>query len=357
MGNRVIDRSAVTLIPQLDDADRQIVAALQLNGRASWRSIAAALDASESTVTRRGQQLLADRTVAVTGVLDHLRCGLGISVYVRLRAKPGRALAVARAVAAHPRPRFVTVTTGSFDVTAEVVVPHHRDILQVIGEFEGVMDDVVETESMLVIRKFSAFEEWVPATVAGAATDALRSGRDVVEYDHRTWTEPERLTATDLAIAAVLAGDGRASYATIAQRVETSESTVARRVESLVERGCLRFRTLFETPVLGYDVEFILWLTVDPAHVEEVGERLAKHPATRYVAAATGRHSLILQGVLPGYGDLYPYTTEVVSQLPGVQSADLTLQVQALKRAWTPIDDDGRPRPQEPPELLPAPAP
>ena len=63
--------------------------ALQVNGRASWRKLATALDVSESTVTRRGQQLLADRRVAVTGVLDHLRCGLGISVHLRLRARPG----------------------------------------------------------------------------------------------------------------------------------------------------------------------------------------------------------------------------------------------------------------------------
>ncbi|MGA9750004.1 MAG: Lrp/AsnC family transcriptional regulator, partial [Nocardioides sp.] len=101
----------MTAFPQLDAVDRHIVAALQLNGRASWRKIASALGTSESTVTRRGQQLLADRAVAVVGVLDHLRCGLGISVYVRLRARPGRVLAVARAVAAHPRPRFVSVLT------------------------------------------------------------------------------------------------------------------------------------------------------------------------------------------------------------------------------------------------------
>lgn len=336
----------MTSFPRLDSVDRQVVAALQLNGRASWRKVATALGTSESTVTRRGQQLLTERVVAVTGVLDHLRCGLGISIYVRLRARPGRALAVARAVAAHPRPRFVAVMTGTFDVAAEVVVPHHRDVLRVLDELEG-LDDVVETESMVVIRKFSAFEEWNPSTLGGGAVDVLRAGAEVTDYAHRDWTEPEQLTETEFAIARVLAEDGRATYATIANRVGTSESTAARRVESLVQRGCLRFRTVFESPVLGYDVEFLLWLAVEPAHVDEVGERLAKHPATRYVSAATGRHTLILQGVLPGYGDLYPYTTEVIGQLPGVQSADLTLQVQGLKRAWVPIDDDGRPRPEE----------
>lgn len=336
----------MTTFPQIDAADRQIVAALQLNGRASWRTIATALGTSESTVTRRGQQLLNDRVVAVTGVLDHLRCGLGISIYLRLQARPGRALAVARALADHPRPRFVAVMTGSFDVAAEVVVEHHRDIMQVINELNSI-DDVVETESMVVIRKFSAFEEWDPSTLGGHAVDVLRSSGEVTDYAHREWTEPESLTDQEFAIARVLAENGRATYATIAQRVGTSESTVARRVESLVGRGCLRFRTVFESPVVGYDVEYLLWLAVDPVHIDEVGERLAKHPATRYVAASTGRHNLILQGVLPGYGDLYPYTTEVIGQLPGLQSADLTLQVQALKRAWVPISGDGRPHPQE----------
>ncbi|MFD1533198.1 hypothetical protein [Pseudonocardia aurantiaca] len=33
------------------------------------------------------------------------------------------------------------------------------------------------------------------------------------------------------------------------------ESTAARRVESLVRRGCLRFRALFDSTLLGLDVE------------------------------------------------------------------------------------------------------
>ncbi|MFI5614482.1 Lrp/AsnC family transcriptional regulator [Amycolatopsis sp. NPDC051903] len=327
----------------MSEADRRIVAALQVNGRASWRKVATALDVAESTVTRRGQQLLADRVVAVTGVLDHLRCGLGISVYMRLRMRPGHTPRVARAVAGSPKARFVTVLTGTFDVAAEVVVERHHDIVDVINAFEAI-DNVVDIESLVVIRKFSAFEEWLPATLSARAVDVLRAGSEVTDYAHRAWTEPEQLTEQEFAIADVLAGNGRATYATIAARTGVSESTAGRRVESLVERGCLRFRTVFEPPVLGYAVEYLLWLSVDPAQLEEVGMILAKHPASRYVAAATGPHNLIVQGVLPGYGDLYPYTTDVVGRLRGLRSADLAMQVQVLKRAWVPVDDDGKPR-------------
>jgi DNA-binding Lrp family transcriptional regulator len=332
--------------PALDELDQHIVMALQLNGRASWKQIAKALGATESTVTRRGQQLLTGRAVAVTGVLDHLRCGLGISIYMRFRARPGRALELARAVAALPTARFVTLTIGSFDVTAEVVVSSHRDVMSVVGRLERI-EDVVEAQSMFVIRKFSAFEEWQPGGFDEAATTVLRSGGAVTDYAHRDWVEPEQLTPQEFEIAGVLASDGRATYATVAARTGISESTAARRIESLVARGCLRFRTVFESPVIGYDVEFLLWLTVEPQRLDEVGEMVAKQPSTRYVSASTGRTNLIVQGVLPSHGDLYRYTTHAIGELPGVVSADLTLQVQTLKRAWVPIDDNGRPSPKE----------
>ena len=239
----------MTSIGAIGQLDRRIIAALQLNGRASWKQVATAVGATESTVARRGQQLLDSGVVVVTGVLDHLRCGLGISLQVRLRCRPGTANVVAEALAALDVTRFVAVVTGSADVAAEFVVPHHRDV------------------------------------------------------------------------AAVLAADGRASYAQIAAAVGVSDSTAARRVESLIRRGCLRFRTVFDAALIGLDVEFLQWLTVEPGELENVGAQLAKQGSTRYVSATTGRFNLCLYGVLPGYGDLYHYMTAVVGALPGVRAA------------------------------------
>ena len=138
----------------------------------------------------------------------------------------------------------------------------------------------------------------------------------------------------------MLAADGRASYSQIAAAVGVSDSTAARRVESLVRRGCLRFRTVFEATLIGLDVEFLQWLTVEPGELENVGAQLAKQGSTRYVSATTGRFNLCLHGVLPGYGDLYHYMTAVVGALPGVHTADMTLQARTLKRAWVPIGTD-----------------
>lgn len=326
---------------RLDELDRRIVAALQLNGRASWKKVAAAVDARESTVARRGQQLIESRVVGVTGVLDHLRCGLGISLLMRTRCRPGRANAVAEDLARLPVARFVSVVSGSADVVAEIVVRRHQDVARVLGEDLPRPDDIVETESMVVVRKFLAFEEWDTGLLAPTARTTLRSESPPVT-DHRAWHETEQLSEQEFAIAGVLAADGRATYSQIAAAVGISESTAARRVESLVSRGCLRLRTLFETPVLGLDVNFMQWLSVEPSELENVGTLLAKEPSTRYVSATTGRFNLCLHGVLPSYGELYDYLTKVVGALPGVHAADMTLQARTLKRAWVRIAEDGR---------------
>jgi DNA-binding Lrp family transcriptional regulator len=329
----------VRIIGTVGDLDRRIVAALQLNGRATWKQVAAAVEATESTVARRGQQLLDSGIVGVTGMLDHLRCGLGISLQVRLRCRPGTSVAVAEALAGLPSTRFVTVVAGSADVAAEFVVPHHRDVATVLVENLPRPHDIVDTEAMVVVRKFVASEEWDTGLLGPDAVALLRPDGGRVE--HGEWHAPEQLTEQEFAIARVLAVDGRASYAQIAAAVGVSDSTAARRVESLVRRGCLRFRALFEASVLGFDVEFLQWLTVEPAELENVGAQLAKHGSTRYVSATAGRFNLCLHGVLPGYGDLYHYMTDVVGALPGVRAADLTLQARTLKRAWVRIAPDG----------------
>jgi len=102
----------------------------------------------------------------------------------------------------------------------------------------------------------------------------------------------------------------------VAAAVGISESTAARRVESLARRGCLRFRTVFDTALLGMDVEFMHWFAVEPGELSSVGAHLAKLRSTQYVSATTGRFNLCLHGVLPGYGDLYHYMTESSVRCP-----------------------------------------
>jgi DNA-binding Lrp family transcriptional regulator len=321
--------------------DQRIIAALQLDGRASWGAVARHVGSSESTVLRRVSQLAERGSLRVIGVVDVLRCGLGVPVLVRLRCRPGTADAVAAAVAARPEARFVTVLTGSVDCAAELVLPTHQDIGRLVINDLPAREHVVDSETLAVMRTFTSAHDWDSGLLDADAVRELR-GDDVRPFEEQFWERtPEVLDELELAVVAALGEDGRMSFKELARRIGTSESTAARRVDSLVRRGCLRFRTLAEPEVLGYAVEFMLWLSVVPAHLDEAGQQLAAHPSTKYLSASTGPFNLVGQIVLRHYGELYRYTTEVVGALPGLRTADITLQLRTLKRAWVPTPTAG----------------
>lgn len=337
----------VAVVDKGRELDRRVVAALQLNGRASWGAIAKHVGASESTVLRRVGQLTDSGQLRVIGVVDVLRCGLGVPVLIRFRCRPGSENEVAAALAARPETRYASVLAGSADCVAEVVLATHEDIgAMVLGGLPDG-DHVLESETLAVMRTFTSAHDWDSGVLGPDAVRDLR-GAGIRPFEEQFWERPpERLDELEVAIAAALGQDGRMSFKELSRHVGASESTVARRVDSLVRRGCLRFRTLAEPEILGFAVEFMLWLSVLPSGLDQAGQQLAAHPGTKYLSATTGRFNLVGQIVLRHYGELYRHTTDVVGALPGLQAADVTLQVSTLKRAWTPTPESVIPSPLE----------
>lgn len=322
--------------PHLDGLDRRILGALQLDGRASWQTIGRAVGTSESTAQRRYNALVASGAARVIGVIDVLRCGLGIPVLIRANTAPGKAADVADRLAARPEARFVALLTGGADAVAELVVPDHAALTQMLTQGLPDLEDITRTETLTVMRTFTSAHDWDPHMLEPDATTLLRP-RPVHPFEDQIWEQPpDQLDDLELAIAATLGEDGRAPLRQVATQVGTSESTAGRRIESMVARGCLRFRTVVEPILLGFTVEFMLWVDVAPADLEQAGRQLAAHPATKYLSATTGRFNLCAQVSLRHFSDLYPFTTDVIGALPGVRRAETTMQLDSLKRAWVP---------------------
>lgn len=322
----------------VDEVDRAVVAALQLDGRAPWHQVARAAGISEATVKRRAARLEEAGLLRVIGVVDVLRCGLGVPVLMRVRCRPGMSTEVAERIAALPEARFVCVVTGTADCVAEMVVPSPRDFVRLLVGDLRRLDGVIETETLAVMRTFISNHDWDPGLLDAEATKAAGLGGEALPFEEWIWENPpERLDDLERTIIDALGHAGRMSYAELARRVGGSEATARRRVDSLVKRGCLRFRTLAEPSLLGFGTELMLWVDVDPARLEPAGQQLAGHAGTKYLSATTGRYNLVGQVVLRHYGELFRYTTDVVGALPGVRSADVTLQIDTLKRAWVPV--------------------
>ncbi len=323
----------------IDELDRRVIAALQLNGRASWNSVSRWVGASETTAQRRYQALRERRLVHVVGAVELDRTGSGSSMLVRVHANPGKGLELAELLAACPETRFLAVVTGTADLIVDFVARDNEELMRLLFTDLPGAHLITSTECVAVIRSFTSAAMWDTGLLPPEAVADLRPATLAPSCDRDDWDRaPQALSTLEQAVTEGLAQDGRLPVSALARRLDRSESSVSRALERLVARGALHFRTLVEPALLGYQAEFMVWLSIEPDQLDAAGRQLARHPGTKFLAAATGRFNLVGHMVLPRRTDLYRYTGEVIGALPGLNASDVTVHLATLKGAWTRLD-------------------
>lgn len=311
----------------LDDLDRRIVAALQINGRATWQQVATVVEASESAVSRRANRMFKQGQLRVVAVADPLRCGLGYPVLLQIECAVGAVGAVARALSARADVRFVALLGGAYDLVVELIVPSRAHLTAVLVEELNTVPGIVRTTTESVIRNFKTSYDWGRALLGDAATRLVPATTD-------TNAPAPALDEVNLRLIQLLAVDGRRTIADLAGRLGIGESMARRRVEQLTVSGCLRFGTLIDPELLGYHWELFVWLGVDLGRLEEIVAVLGDRPEVRYLSATAGYSDLACEIVLRDHDDLYRFNTEVLGALDGVTRVEIGTELHTVKRVY-----------------------
>lgn len=316
---------------EMSELDRRIVVALQQDGRASWTSIAEFAGAAVSTVTRRGQQLIAEGVVRI-GIVPTLgSTGHVETFFVRINCAPGSQLSVAEALIESPYVRFVTLVTGKYDVFAEVVIPGdaatHAHILTGMQNIPGVE----RWRSDLVVHTYKVSFDWgrqLYDAHAAAATDPT------AYMPAPNTCDPSHFDETDHAIIDELRDNGRASFLSIAAKLDINESSVRRRYERMRNGGCLTTVTMVPASALGMSAETLLVLRVEPSRMTAVANTLAQHVSVRFLAAALEENSLYCEIILPSTQTLHEFLTGTIANLKGVRGWSAAMELVFMKRGF-----------------------
>jgi Lrp/AsnC family transcriptional regulator, regulator for asnA, asnC and gidA len=137
---------------ELDDLDREIISALQSDGRRSYSEIARGLGISESSVRYRVQRLRKASILQVVGIADPLRIGFDIMALIGVKVGRGHLNDVCRAVAQFPESSYVAVTAGAFDLFVEVICRNTAHFSEVLTQRLQTTEGVLETQSFLVLE-------------------------------------------------------------------------------------------------------------------------------------------------------------------------------------------------------------
>jgi DNA-binding Lrp family transcriptional regulator len=318
----------------LDAVDHQLMHALGVNGRASFRLIASVIGVSEQTAARRYRRL---RDAGVLRVLmlptpDPADRGQ----LVRLEVQPQAVRAVAEALAGRADVSWLRLMNAGAEILFGVRARTRaeRDSL--------LLDQLPRTGRVVRTTVYSVLHHF---RVPGEA--------DWAGFPDRLDAEQRRLLAVDLpdrpsmrideadqALVDELAVDGRATYARLAHVSGMSESAAARRLESLVGSGALYSDVDIAPELLGFPAGANLYLEVTPSKVPAVGALLAAHEQTAFVAAVGGSANLIAAIRCKDVAEIYEYVTSTLGQVDGVEHVEVSTVSRTIKHAQAVTDEN-----------------
>jgi DNA-binding Lrp family transcriptional regulator len=329
---------------QPDDVDRQLLHALTVAPRASFRLLAEVVGVSDQTIARRYRRLTARAGLRVVGLVDGERVGW-VDWLIRLQATPGTAQRIADALASRPDTRWVRLYSGGTEIicTVQTRSPEQRNALLLRGLPGSRHVTAITAHSILHVFTPTAWVGYTSALSAAQLATLREAVPDTPPPPQQPAPPPGTADAWSLADATVLrsedepllaelARDGRTPIADLAAATHWHESTVRRRLEELQRAGLLYFDMDIDDSYLGVSANLALWLKVEPAHLEAAGCMIAAHPEVPFAAAITGPANLAVTAVFRDTRQLYTYLTTRLAAVPGLQSVESAPIIGTVKK-------------------------
>ncbi|MFI9169183.1 Lrp/AsnC family transcriptional regulator [Streptomyces lincolnensis] len=315
-------------VPTLDSLDLQIMQALQLDGRAPFSRIAAVLGVSDQTVARRYRRLRGTVNVRVLGMTDENRLGRQ-SWLVRMHCTPDVAEQLADALAKRPDTLYVNLISGGTEVVCGMKPRNRKE------RDELLFDRLQRTPQIVTVTAHCLLHSFYGGPLGRLnKSNALTSDQEAALRlpPPAPLDAPVTLDEADKALLAMVRRDGRATLTDLQKATGQSESAVTRRLENLRSTGVLYFDVQYDHGPLGHNVGAMLWLTVAPRALADVGRSLATHPEVHFASATTGQANIVATAHFRSPDELYTYLSERIGALDGIQAVESALILRQVKQ-------------------------
>jgi Lrp/AsnC family transcriptional regulator for asnA, asnC and gidA len=136
----------------LDETDLKIIEALRKDGRVAFAQIAEQLGVSPGMIRQRYTRLVDQGFLKVVAITNPIRMGYKTMAMIGIRVDGSKLLDVAEKISKLEEVIYLVISSGRFDLFAEVVCRDHGDLLRFITEKLSTIDGVRESESFMHLK-------------------------------------------------------------------------------------------------------------------------------------------------------------------------------------------------------------
>lgn len=142
----------------LDEIDKSIIRHLQEDGRMSYTDLGPAVGLSPAATRQRVLALLEAGVMQIVAVTDPIKMGFPVQAMVGFRVN-GDLEAIAVEIGRLPEVDYLVITTGRFDLLAEIVAEDNDHFLQVLSSIR-TMPVVEASEAFTYLRLEKQSYDW-----------------------------------------------------------------------------------------------------------------------------------------------------------------------------------------------------
>jgi Lrp/AsnC family transcriptional regulator for asnA, asnC and gidA len=145
--------------PNLDDIAKRIIELLQGDGRLSYSAIAKDVGLSEAAVRHRVQRLIEGGVIQIVAVTDAMQMGFARQAMIGIKIT-GDVQEIAAKLGTMEELDYIVITTGRFDILAELVARSDDELLDIISKQVSTIEGVVATETFVYMRLVKQTYAW-----------------------------------------------------------------------------------------------------------------------------------------------------------------------------------------------------
>lgn len=317
---------------EVDELDRRLLHAIQIEPRASWAALAPILGADATTLTRRWHRLRQAGIAWTTGIIAPRQNAL-----IEIVCVPAKGESVVEHLRNDRRVIMLDYTSGSRDLMATVAahdLPALADYaLHVLGRREGVQSMRLHLANEVLIDgsnwRIRALSDDEAARIPSAGAPRARAPRRIV---------PELRNA----IEEELWKDGRATAKAIADRHSFAPQRVTDAIAVMRETGQLRVRTDVARAYSGWPVSAWYFLEIPAQSLASVRTTIARIPEVRMAVSTASQWNLTLLVWLRNLADVTRFEIALEKVLGGASIADRSVVLRALKHLGREVLPDTR---------------
>lgn len=135
---------------ELGDTEKAIAFELNIDGRASFGTIAEHIGISESKVRQRVQHMIAERQISIMAIVNPMKlldCTMAwVAIKTSSETPPSE---LAETLTSIPNISYVAICSGRYDIFAEVVCTSRKDLLNTLETYIRPLQGVVTTETFI----------------------------------------------------------------------------------------------------------------------------------------------------------------------------------------------------------------